>query len=251
MTVPEPAPAACRARRRGPHKPPLPAWALRDLRNRGHAALTLAARADLKAGAGTEQTVTVPPPKSASTTPPAFASALRPGKSPGRRLRRGRLRPCPAGPGIPGRPGPAPCTQPIWPRRRSQPGVPQSCSSSTGSRTTVEDHITGQPKTRQSSRSAVPSGELHPIENAFVRDHQLVDLSSPTVRTELRRADAILLFEWLKTVDMSSVPTTHRQRSRPSRTCLRAWCTSQTSPVSRRRRAAEGWGDPVPSWLMI
>ena len=162
MTVPEPAPAACRARRRGPHKPPLPAWALRDLRNRGHAALTPAARADLKAGAGTEQTVTVPPPKSASTTPPAFASALRPGKSPGRRLRRGRLRPCPAGPGIPGRPGPAPCTQPIWPRRRSQPGVPQSCSSSTGSRTTVEDHITGQPKTRQSSRSAVPSGELHP-----------------------------------------------------------------------------------------
>ena len=162
MTVPEPTPAACRARRRGPHKPPLPAWALRDLRNRGHAALTLAARADLKAGAGTEQTVTVPPPKSASTTPPAFASALRPGKSPGRRLRRGRLRPWPAGPGIPGRPGPAPCTQPIWPRRRSRPGVPQSCSSSTGSRTTVEDHITGQPKIRQSSRSAVPSGELHP-----------------------------------------------------------------------------------------
>src|SRR5487761_316902 len=84
MTVPEPTPAACRARRRGPHKPPLPAWALRDLRNQGQAALTLAARADLKAGAGTEQTVTVPPPKSASTTPPAFASALRPGKPPGR-----------------------------------------------------------------------------------------------------------------------------------------------------------------------
>ena len=59
---PEPTPTACRARRRGPHKPPLPAWALRDLRNRGHAALTLAARADLEAGAGTEQTVTVPPP---------------------------------------------------------------------------------------------------------------------------------------------------------------------------------------------
>ncbi len=46
--------------------------------------------------------------------------------------------------------------------------------------------------------------------SAFVRDHQLVDLSLPTVRVELWRADAIVLFEWLKTVEMNSVPTTHR-----------------------------------------
>lgn len=37
-----------------------------------------------------------------------------------------------------------------------------------------------------------------------------MDPSLPTVRLELWRADAIVLFDWLMTVDIESVPITHR-----------------------------------------
>jgi hypothetical protein len=37
-----------------------------------------------------------------------------------------------------------------------------------------------------------------------------MDSSLPKVRLELWRADAIVLFDWLKTLDIDSVPVTHR-----------------------------------------
>ena len=151
-------------RRRGPRKPPLPAWAPRDLRNRGHTAPALAGGADLKAGAGTEHTATVPPPKYASSTPPA---GLRLGLQV--REASGPSSSTWTPPAMAGRTwhsrktSPGTCTRSIRPRRRSRTAFPQSCSSSTGSHTTVEDNITGQQEIRQNSRSQVPSGELHLI----------------------------------------------------------------------------------------
>ncbi|MGR6998729.1 hypothetical protein ACU686_12435 [Yinghuangia aomiensis] len=37
----------------------------------------------------------------------------------------------------------------------------------------------------------------------------------PTVRVRLWRADAIVLFDWLMSTDLDSVPVTHPARSRP------------------------------------
>ena len=39
---------------------------------------------------------------------------------------------------------------------------------------------------------------------------QRMDPSLPKVTLELWRADAIVLFDWLMTVDLESVPTTHQ-----------------------------------------
>jgi hypothetical protein len=46
-----------------------------------------------------------------------------------------------------------------------------------------------------------------------------MDPSLPKVALELWRADAIVLFDWLMTVDIDSVPSPIRQRSRRSPTC--------------------------------
>jgi hypothetical protein len=37
-----------------------------------------------------------------------------------------------------------------------------------------------------------------------------MDASLPKVGIELWRADAVVLFEWLRTVDLDTVPVTHR-----------------------------------------
>ena len=40
-------------------------------------------------------------------------------------------------------------------------------------------------------------------------DHEVVDASVPTLTIELWRADAIVLFDWLQSVDFDRVPIDH------------------------------------------
>ena len=69
------------------------------------------------------------------------------------------------------------------------------------------------------------------------RRRLLVDLSLPTVRVDLWRADAIVPFEWLRTADMNSVPTTHPAEKQALMDLLTRVERETDIPVSRRRRS--------------
>ena len=55
--------------------------------------------------------------------------------------------------------------------------------------------------------SARPRCRRH--ESAILRHHRHMDPSLHVVRLDLWRADAVVLFDWLKPVDFDAVPITH------------------------------------------
>ena len=50
--------------------------------------------------------------------------------------------------------------------------------------------------------------------------------------------DAIVLFDWLMTVDFDQIPVEHKPRNKPSPTCSRSWKPRSPSPASPRPRSA-------------
>jgi hypothetical protein len=63
-----------------------------------------------------------------------------------------------------------------------------------------------------------------------------MDPSPPRVQLELWRADAIVRFDWLMTVDLDDVPIAHPAENRRWLTCLLASNMRPTFPVSPRPR---------------
>ena len=64
-----------------------------------------------------------------------------------------------------------------------------------------------------------------PLSSGCVRHYALMDETVPKVGLELWRADALVLFDWLMTVDLNAVPITHPAQKQALLDLLGVCCT--------------------------